>query len=96
MSSSGKQQLVYVTGQGYNVQKPMNTIAHRSQSKLHKIPVMGKNHVPVSINGKRVIKPARVQTGAYSQKDEILAPAPSTGLGRYLYSTNSILKYLTS
>ncbi|KAI4468411.1 hypothetical protein MML48_2g00007899 [Holotrichia oblita] len=80
MPASSKQQAVYATPQGYNGQKPTNLITHRSQTKLRKVPVMGKNHLSLGMEGKRIVKPLRVQNAAYSQKDEVLALAPSTSL----------------
>lgn len=78
-------QSTYPTGHGYSGnQQPMNFITHRSQTKLYKVPVMGKNHMPIGANGKRIVKPIRGQNSAYNQKDEILAQSPSTGLGKYL------------
>ncbi|GJQ66265.1 hypothetical protein Trydic_g4315 [Trypoxylus dichotomus] len=85
MSSTNKQPVIYPSAQGYNVQKPMNVIAHRSQTKLYKVPAIGKNHMSVSAGAKRVLKPIRVQSEAYNQKDEVLAPASSTGLGNYAF-----------
>ncbi|KAI4468413.1 hypothetical protein MML48_2g00007901 [Holotrichia oblita] len=85
MPASSKQQAVYATPQGYNGQKPTNLITHRSQTKLRKVPVMGKNHLSLGMEGKRIVKPLRVQNAAYSQKDEVLALAPSTSLGNYAF-----------
>lgn len=81
MSASSKQQTTYATAPGFNGQKPTNLITHRSQTKLRKVPVMGKHHLSLGMDGKRIVMPFRVQSTAYSQKDEVLAPAPSTNLG---------------
>ncbi|XP_022911825.2 enolase-phosphatase E1-like [Onthophagus taurus] len=82
-SSHGKHhQLHYLTNQFI---QPKPVLTHRSQNKIVKYPVLGKTHVSSS---KRT-KPQRGPQGAYSQRDEVIAAAPSNTLNNYAYYTHN-------